>query len=147
MQAGRTPMLVVLGDLPRRVLMGLVQVYRYALRPVLGNRCRYLPTCSEYALEALQRHGAARGSLMGARRLLRCHPFCDGGYDPVPHRAAEGAAGGESSDEPDHARRLFAFLEPNARDNAAPASRNVDTPPSASASFPHSIKSRTKISP
>ncbi len=71
---------------PRHVLIGLVRAYRLALKPWLGSACRFEPTCSAYALEALQRHGAARGAALGAWRLARCHPWCDGGLDPVPGR-------------------------------------------------------------
>lgn len=70
--------------LPRAGLVLLVRIYQVTLGPVLGGRCRFLPTCSEYAVEALRKHGAVRGSLMAAWRLLRCHPFSKGGYDPVP---------------------------------------------------------------
>ena len=70
--------------LPRRALVALVLVYRYALKPWLGNACRFEPTCSAYALEALQRHGAAAGVALSTGRLLRCHPWCQGGHDPVP---------------------------------------------------------------
>lgn len=71
-------------DLPRRVLIGIVQFYRLLLSPWLGSQCRFEPTCSRYALEALQRHGAAHGSYLATRRILRCHPWCHGGFDPVP---------------------------------------------------------------
>jgi putative membrane protein insertion efficiency factor len=67
----------------RSVLCAL-RVYKAALSPVIGRRCRYLPTCSEYAAEALIRHGPWRGGLLSARRLCRCHPFGGSGYDPVP---------------------------------------------------------------
>ena len=70
--------------LPQRVLVGLVLGYRLLLSPWLGSSCRFTPSCSAYALEALQRHGAAAGSYLAARRLLRCHPWCAGGHDPVP---------------------------------------------------------------
>ncbi len=70
--------------LPARLLIALVQGYRLLLSPWLGASCRFTPTCSAYALEALQRHGAARGSYLAARRLMRCHPWCAGGCDPVP---------------------------------------------------------------
>lgn len=70
--------------LPRWMLIFVVRLYRITLGPVLGGRCRFLPTCSEYAIEALQKHGAVRGSLLTVWRLLRCHPFSRGGYDPVP---------------------------------------------------------------
>lgn len=73
--------------LPRQVLIALVRGYRFALKPWLGNACRFEPSCSAYALEALQRHGALAGSTLSAARLLRCHPWCDGGHDPVPDHA------------------------------------------------------------
>jgi hypothetical protein len=63
-----------------------IHLYRWLLSPVLGPRCRYLPTCSEYALEALETHGPARGGWLAARRLARCHPWGGAGYDPVPAR-------------------------------------------------------------
>ena len=67
-----------------RVLLALLALYRRGLSPLLGPRCRFLPSCSAYAVEAVEVHGAARGSLLTARRLLRCHPFHPGGHDPVP---------------------------------------------------------------
>jgi putative membrane protein insertion efficiency factor len=67
-----------------RVLIALVTAYRYALSPMLGRHCRFHPSCSAYASEALQRHGAARGAWLAARRIARCHPWHPGGYDPVP---------------------------------------------------------------
>jgi uncharacterized protein len=72
---------------PRRALMALVCGYRLLLSPWLGNRCRFAPTCSAYALEALDRHGAAAGSYLAVHRIARCHPFCAGGHDPVPPEA------------------------------------------------------------
>ena len=68
----------------RRCLIGLVKGYRFALSPWLGSACRFTPTCSAYSLEALERHGAAVGSYLTVARLARCHPWCDGGIDPVP---------------------------------------------------------------
>jgi putative membrane protein insertion efficiency factor len=68
----------------RRVLIGLVRVYQATLSPWLGGACRFAPSCSEYAIEALRLHGAFRGSGLALRRLLHCHPFHRGGYDPVP---------------------------------------------------------------
>ncbi len=68
----------------QRLLMGLVKGYRLLLSPWLGSACRFSPTCSAYALQALKVHGAARGSYLTLRRLGRCHPWCDGGHDPVP---------------------------------------------------------------
>jgi putative membrane protein insertion efficiency factor len=73
-----------LGRLPQRSLIVLVRAYRLLLKPWLGNACRFEPTCSAYALEALQAHGAVRGSLLSGWRLMRCHPWCQGGLDPVP---------------------------------------------------------------
>jgi uncharacterized protein len=69
-----------------RLLMQLVRGYRYFLSPWLGSACRFEPTCSLYALQALQQHGALTGSRLTATRLLRCHPWCAGGHDPVPVR-------------------------------------------------------------
>ena len=68
----------------RRVLMAMVRFYRSFISPLTPPSCRYQPTCSAYALEALERHGAIRGSWMAARRILRCHPWGGSGYDPVP---------------------------------------------------------------
>lgn len=64
--------------------MGLVRAYRFFLSPWLGISCRFEPSCSAYALQALTQHGAAAGSYLTAARLMRCHPFCVGGHDPVP---------------------------------------------------------------
>ena len=71
----------------RRLLIALVKGYRLLLSPWLGSACRFEPTCSVYALGALERHGALRGGALTARRLLRCHPWCAGGHDPVPEQA------------------------------------------------------------
>ena len=67
-----------------RLLIGLIALYRYAFSPLLGQSCRFHPSCSCYAQEALQKHGAARGLLLTLTRLSRCHPWHPGGYDPVP---------------------------------------------------------------
>jgi putative membrane protein insertion efficiency factor len=61
----------------------LLRGYKWAVSPMFPPACRYVPTCSEYAMEAVERYGALRGGLMALRRLLRCHPFAHGGYDPV----------------------------------------------------------------
>jgi putative membrane protein insertion efficiency factor len=79
--------LATLAALPRRALIALVRAYRFALKPWLGNACRFEPSCSAYALQALERHGALAGSALSAARLARCHPWCDGGFDPVPECA------------------------------------------------------------
>ena len=71
----------------RQMLMGVVRGYRLLLSPWLGSACRFEPTCSVYALQALERHGAAHGSYLTLRRLGRCHPWCAGGHDPVPGAA------------------------------------------------------------
>ncbi len=68
----------------KSALMALVRVYRLMLSPWLGSACRFEPTCSLYALSALEQHGAAAGSYLTLRRLARCHPWCAGGHDPVP---------------------------------------------------------------
>lgn len=78
---------------PRRALMTLVRGYRLLLKPWIGNACRFEPTCSAYALEALERHGALRGSALAGWRILRCQPWCDGGCDPVPHNPPRLAKG------------------------------------------------------
>ena len=71
---------------PRLALIALVRFYRFALSPWLGSSCRFEPTCSAYALKALQVHGAVAGSALTVARLARCHPWCRGGFDPVPVR-------------------------------------------------------------
>jgi putative membrane protein insertion efficiency factor len=78
----------------RRALLGLIRAYQYLLSPWIGGSCRYWPTCSEYAREAIETHGAVRGVLLAAARLARCHPYGRGGVDPVPPRCAcHGAVG------------------------------------------------------
>jgi putative membrane protein insertion efficiency factor len=74
-----------------RVLMVLLAGYRRFISPLLGPRCRFYPSCSAYALEAVQVHGALRGSWLAVRRLSRCHPFHRGGLDPVPGGRGAGA--------------------------------------------------------
>jgi hypothetical protein len=69
---------------PRRLLMLPVRAYRFFFSPWVGQSCRFEPTCSRYMLEALDRHGALGGLALGGWRVLRCHPWCDGGCDPVP---------------------------------------------------------------
>ncbi|PHV11794.1 membrane protein insertion efficiency factor YidD [Chitinimonas sp. BJB300] len=67
-----------------RLLIALVQLYRYAISPFLGPNCRFTPTCSQYAIDALRCHGARRGGWLTIRRLCRCHPWGGHGHDPVP---------------------------------------------------------------
>jgi len=64
--------------------VGAVRVYQWTLRPILGNDCRFYPRCSDYAIDAFRTHGAVRGGALAAKRILRCNPWCEGGYDPVP---------------------------------------------------------------
>ena len=66
------------------VLIGFLKLYRLTVSPLYGNVCRYYPSCSAYALRAVEVHGAVKGTYLAARRLLRCHPWTAGGYDPVP---------------------------------------------------------------
>ena len=68
----------------KRLLLLVIRFYRSGISPLLPPRCRYYPTCSAYAMEAIERYGARRGGWMALRRILRCHPFHKGGYDPVP---------------------------------------------------------------
>jgi len=72
------------GRLLAKPLVWLVKFYRFAISPWLGGNCRYQPTCSNYAIEALETHGVLRGSWLAARRMSRCHPWGGSGYDPVP---------------------------------------------------------------
>ena len=71
-----------------RLLVYAIKVYQWTLSPLLGANCRHLPTCSAYAVEALERHGVAAGLWLSLKRLLRCNPWVAGGYDPVPERTA-----------------------------------------------------------
>ena len=68
----------------QKILIALLRGYRYLLSPWLGNRCRFHPSCSHYAIESLENHGALRGLWLSLRRVMRCHPWHRGGYDPVP---------------------------------------------------------------
>ena len=75
--------------LPSAALIFLVRLYQATLSPFIGGHCRFHPTCSHYAVEALRDHGALRGSWLALRRLLRCHPLGGSGFDPVPERSRE----------------------------------------------------------
>ncbi|HEX3912118.1 MAG TPA: membrane protein insertion efficiency factor YidD [Steroidobacteraceae bacterium] len=71
---------------PRHLIMWTIRGYQLVLSPMLGPRCRFYPTCSCYAHTAVERYGILQGGWLGLRRLLRCHPFTEGGYDPVPDK-------------------------------------------------------------
>jgi putative membrane protein insertion efficiency factor len=66
------------------LLLLMLRAYQYAIRPLIGANCRFFPSCSDYAREAVERHGATKGAWLAARRIARCHPYHPGGYDPVP---------------------------------------------------------------
>ncbi|MGD0102461.1 MAG: membrane protein insertion efficiency factor YidD [Rhodopila sp.] len=76
-----------------QVGIGAVRVYQWTVRPLIGSHCRFWPSCSEYAVEALRVHGAARGTVMAAKRILRCNPWHEGGVDPVPGCEGTGVEG------------------------------------------------------
>ena len=67
----------------KKILITLIKLYKKFISPLLGKRCRFYPSCSTYALEAISKYGAIRGSYMAIKRIMRCHPFNPGGYDPV----------------------------------------------------------------
>jgi uncharacterized protein len=67
-----------------KLLIGLIKVYQWCFSPFLGNNCRFYPSCSHYAIEALKKYGVFKGGYLTMSRLGRCHPWCDGGHDPVP---------------------------------------------------------------
>jgi putative membrane protein insertion efficiency factor len=92
----------------KRILLALLRIYKIALSPYLGSQCRFVPTCSDYARDAVVHHGAARGSWMAACRLCRCHPFAQGGYDPVPGTEADDTAGPDPRANPDAGRSVHA---------------------------------------
>ena len=91
----------------RALLVGVVKGYRLLLSPWLGSACRFEPTCSAYSLQALERYGAAAGSYLTVRRLARCHPWCQGGLDPVPQELPRGM-------------RLFSRLVPHDTPSSSP---------------------------
>jgi uncharacterized protein len=78
-----------LKQLPKFVVLQVLRTYKFIVSPVLPAACRYVPTCSEYAVEAVERYGAFRGGWMAVRRLLRCHPLAGSGYDPVVKQRSE----------------------------------------------------------
>ncbi len=67
-----------------KLLLILIKIYQYLISPLTGPTCRYYPTCSAYALEAVEKHGSFKGTTLAVKRVLRCHPFHAGGFDPVP---------------------------------------------------------------
>ncbi len=77
-------MLKFFNDLLSLLLIGLVNIYRYLISPVIGPRCRFHPTCSKYMIEAIKIHGPIKGTWLGLKRIAKCHPYNEGGYDPVP---------------------------------------------------------------
>lgn len=79
-------LLTRLAKLPQYTLVAAINLYRYAISPYLGKTCRFEPSCSNYGLEAIKRHGAIMGTWLTVRRIGRCHPWHPGGYDPVPPR-------------------------------------------------------------
>ncbi|WP_395690343.1 membrane protein insertion efficiency factor YidD [Nocardioides sp.] len=91
----------------RWLLIGFLRVYRLVVSPLYGQVCRYHPSCSAYALEAVTVHGSVRGTWLAGRRLLRCHPWAAGGYDPVPPRG-----------RPDASSRLSAGSSPSPQQGA-----------------------------
>jgi putative membrane protein insertion efficiency factor len=74
----------MINDLPRRIVLSLIRGYRYFLSPFFGQHCRFHPTCSAYAIEAIEQHGLTKGLWFALRRIGRCHPLAEGGVDPVP---------------------------------------------------------------
>lgn len=73
-----------MGMVMKKILIGMIRFYQKYLSPLKSTRCPYIPTCSQYGLEAIEKYGALKGSLLAAWRILRCNPFSKGGYDPVP---------------------------------------------------------------
>lgn len=96
----------------KHVLILLLRGYRFAISPLYGQVCRYHPSCSAYALQAVTEHGSLRGSWLSFRRVMRCHPWAEGGYDPVPpaagHRSHDHDHGGSATTEPSSAPTLGA---------------------------------------
>ncbi|TMQ89672.1 membrane protein insertion efficiency factor YidD [Actinomadura soli] len=109
------------------LLILLVRAYRRFLSPLLGQQCRFQPSCSAYGLEALQVHGSLRGTWLTARRIARCHPFHPGGYDPVPPKKPSetrfsGGAEGTSRTSRTSAQERSAAASPNSgREESGPA--------------------------
>jgi len=94
----------------KKILIWFIQLYRYCLSPFLGQHCRFYPSCSKYAQDALHQHGAMRGSWLAAKRLSRCHPWHDGGVDVVPENLS-------SDVKPEPTPELAHELSPNHQQN------------------------------
>jgi len=69
------------------IMMVMIRAYQLVISPIIGSACRFEPSCSNYAMQAIERYGAFKGGMMSVKRLLRCHPWCPGGYDPVPPKS------------------------------------------------------------
>ena len=106
--------LLLMKNLPKVVLIFLVKAYRLLLSPSMGSSCRFEPTCSAYSLQSLEQHGAAAGTYLTLGRLLRCHPWCDGGMDPVAARfsffPSTWCFAGRPADKDTRKRSLFSRL-------------------------------------
>ena len=96
------------------VLIGLLKAYRLVISPLYGNVCRYYPSCSAYALRAVEVHGAVKGSWLAGRRLLRCHPWAPGGYDPVPGTPEWAAEQAEQAERLERSRRMDRYSDNDA---------------------------------
>ena len=77
----------------KKILILLIRFYQKFISPLFPAKCRYYPTCSQYTLEAIQEYGAIKGTYLGIRRILKCHPFHEGGYDPVPKKENKNSEG------------------------------------------------------
>ncbi len=84
MESFKTKIVSVINSISVFLLTGFFRFYQLIISPLLGPRCRFYPSCSYYAVEAIETHGALKGSLLTLKRLSKCHPFCEGGLDPVP---------------------------------------------------------------
>ena len=87
--------LLLPAEMVRQGMISLIRLYQHTLSPLVGRQCRFGPTCSQYFIDALRSRGVLRGTVMGLWRILRCHPFSKGGYDPVDRPPRDGAPGGE----------------------------------------------------
>jgi putative membrane protein insertion efficiency factor len=94
----------------KTLLIALVNGYRYAISPMLGRHCRFVPSCSEYAVEALQAHGALAGAGLACARLCCCHPWHAGGYDPVPPAKSQNVTRDDDAQHAPERSSRFAFL-------------------------------------